>query len=71
MLRVLALNSNVKPSTRFAFPIHFARSIARAVLAEWVDILEEKMAGAGAPEGLPLNFRFSPDLSGPDSPTLQ
>ena len=29
------------------------------------------MAGAGAPEGLPLNFRFSPDLSGQDSPTLQ
>lgn len=29
------------------------------------------MAGAGAPEGLPLNFRFSPDLSGQNSPTLQ
>jgi hypothetical protein len=55
----------------FAFPIRFVRSIARAVLAEWVGILEEKMAGAGAPEGLPLNFRFSPDLSGQDSPTLQ
>lgn len=38
------------------------------------------MAGAGAPEGLPLNFRFSPAHflspfgrweSEPDSPTLQ
>jgi hypothetical protein len=43
----------------FAVPTRFARLIAHAVLSNGLNSLEEKMAGAGAPEGLPLNFRFS------------
>jgi len=42
----------------FAVPTRFARLIAHAVLSNGLNSLEENMAGAGAPGGLPLIFRF-------------
>jgi len=51
----------------FAVPIRFARLIAHAILSNGLNSLEKKMAGAGAPEGLPLICRFSPGLVGQDS----
>jgi hypothetical protein len=52
----------------FAAPTCFVCSVARAVLGGGLISLEEKMADAGAPGGLPLISRFSPDLFGQASP---
>jgi hypothetical protein len=51
----------------FAVPTRFVRLIAHAVLSTGLNSLEEKMAGAGAPGGLPLICRFFPGLFGQDS----
>jgi hypothetical protein len=51
----------------FAVPTRFVCLITHAALSNGLISLEEKMAGAGAPGGLPLICRFSPGLVGQDS----